>query len=105
MAARAPEPAPAPVRRVPGDRTEERVRMSKRCATIAKRLVEAQHTAAMLTTFNEVDMTAVMALRARRKEAFQKRYGVGLGLSIVLRQGERRCLACVPASQRGGAGR
>jgi len=83
-AARAPQPAPspaAPVRRVLGDRTEERVRMSKRRATIAKRLVEAQHTAAMLTTFNEVDMTAVMALRARRKEAFQKRYGVGLGLS------------------------
>jgi len=55
--------------------------MSKRRATIAKRLVEAQHTAAMLTTFNEVDMSAVMALRARRKEAFQKRYGVNLGLS------------------------
>jgi 2-oxoglutarate dehydrogenase E2 component (dihydrolipoamide succinyltransferase) len=55
--------------------------MSKRRATIARRLVEAQHTAAMLTTFNEVDMSAVMALRARRKEAFQKRHGVGLGLS------------------------
>ena len=83
-AARAPQPTASPaalVRRVLGDRTEERVRMSKRRATIAKRLVEAQHTAAMLTTFNEVDMTAVMALRARRKEAFQKRYGVGLGLS------------------------
>jgi len=55
--------------------------MSKRRATIAKRLVEAQHTAAMLTTFNEVDMSAVMALRTRRKEAFQKRHGVNLGLS------------------------
>jgi len=55
--------------------------MSKRRATIAKRLVEAQHTAAMLTTFNEVDMTAVQALRARRKEAFQKAHGVNLGLS------------------------
>ena len=64
-----------------GARTEERVRMSKRRATIAKRLVEAQHTAAMLTTFNEIDMTAVQALRARRKEAFQKRHGVNLGLS------------------------
>ncbi len=62
-------------------RSEERVRMSKRRATIAKRLVEAQHTAAMLTTFNEIDMTAVQALRARRKEAFQKRHGVNLGLS------------------------
>ena len=55
--------------------------MSKRRATIAKRLVEAQHTAAMLTTFNEVDMSAVQALRARRKEAFQKAHGVNLGLS------------------------
>jgi 2-oxoglutarate dehydrogenase E2 component (dihydrolipoamide succinyltransferase) len=55
--------------------------MSKRRATIARRLVEVQHTAAMLTTFNEVDMSAVMALRARRKEGFQKRHGVNLGLS------------------------
>jgi 2-oxoglutarate dehydrogenase E2 component (dihydrolipoamide succinyltransferase) len=55
--------------------------MSKRRATIARRLVEAQHTAAMLTTFNEVDMTAVMNLRARRKETFQKQHGVGLGIA------------------------
>jgi 2-oxoglutarate dehydrogenase E2 component (dihydrolipoamide succinyltransferase) len=54
--------------------------MSKRRQTIARRLVEAQHNAAMLTTFNEVDMTAVMALRERRKEAFQKLHGVGLGI-------------------------
>ena len=81
----APAPAPAPAAARPpapaGARVEERVRMSKRRATIAKRLVEAQRTAAMLTTFNEVDMSAVQALRARRKEAFQKRHGVGLGLS------------------------
>jgi 2-oxoglutarate dehydrogenase E2 component (dihydrolipoamide succinyltransferase) len=77
----APAPPTLPVRRAPGERTEERVRMSKRRATIARRLVEAQHTAAMLTTFNEADMSAVMALRARRKEAFQKRFGVNLGLS------------------------
>jgi 2-oxoglutarate dehydrogenase E2 component (dihydrolipoamide succinyltransferase) len=77
-----PQPLAVPTRaRIPGERTDERVRMSKRRATIAKRLVEAQHTAAMLTTFNEVDMSAVMALRARRKEAFQKRYGVSLGLT------------------------
>jgi 2-oxoglutarate dehydrogenase E2 component (dihydrolipoamide succinyltransferase) len=77
-----PTPAPAPVpRRAPGERTEERQRMSKRRATIAKRLVEAQRTAAMLTTFNEVDMSAIMALRGRRKESFQKQHGVGLGLS------------------------
>jgi 2-oxoglutarate dehydrogenase E2 component (dihydrolipoamide succinyltransferase) len=62
-------------------RSEERVRMSKRRATIAKRLVEVQQTAAMLTTFNEVDMSAVMALRERRKEAFKARYGVGLGIA------------------------
>jgi 2-oxoglutarate dehydrogenase E2 component (dihydrolipoamide succinyltransferase) len=63
------------------DRAEERVRMTKRRATIARRLVEAQHTAAMLTTFNEVDMTGVMGLRGRHKESFQKQYGVGLGIS------------------------
>ena len=53
--------------------------MSRRRQTIAARLVEAQRTAAMLTTFNEVDMTAVMELRSRRKEAFKERHGVGLG--------------------------
>ena len=76
-AAQAPRPQP----RVAGDRTEQRVRMSKRRQTIARRLVEAQRTAAMLTTFNEIDMSAVMALRARRKDAFQKQFGVGLGFS------------------------
>jgi 2-oxoglutarate dehydrogenase E2 component (dihydrolipoamide succinyltransferase) len=78
-------PAPAPSVQAPplrrGERTEERVRMSKRRATIAKRLVEAQATAAMLTTFNEVDMSAVQALRARYKESFKERHGVSLGLS------------------------
>ncbi|TAK13342.1 MAG: 2-oxoglutarate dehydrogenase complex dihydrolipoyllysine-residue succinyltransferase [Acidobacteria bacterium] len=64
-----------------GDRSESRERMSKRRATIAKRLLEVQSTAAMLTTFNEVDMSAVQALRARQKESFSKKYGVGLGLS------------------------
>ena len=64
-----------------GDRAEERVRMSKRRLTIARRLVEAQRTAAMLTTFNEADMTGVMGLRGRHKESFQKQYGVGLGIS------------------------
>ena len=66
---------------VTGDRTEERVRMSKRRATIAKRLVEAQSTAAMLTTFNDVDMSAVMALRERHKQSFKDRHGVGLGIA------------------------
>ena len=62
-------------------RREERVRMSRRRQTIARRLVEAQHSAAMLTTFNEVDMTAVVELRKRRKEEFKKRHGVGLGIA------------------------
>ncbi len=60
-------------------RGEERIRMSRRRQTIARRLVEAQHTAAMLTTFNEVDMSAVMELRKRRRDAFKERHGVGLG--------------------------
>ena len=82
--AKAPAPAaakpPAPPRRA-GERSEERVRMTKRRQTIARRLVEAQRTAAMLTTFNEIDMSAIMALRERRKESFKKQYGVGLGIA------------------------
>ncbi len=81
-------PTPAPLARLApkapaasGSRSETRERMSKRRATIARRLVEAQHTAAMLTTFNEVDMSAVMALRERRKEAFTKKHGVGVGIA------------------------
>jgi 2-oxoglutarate dehydrogenase E2 component (dihydrolipoamide succinyltransferase) len=58
---------------------EERVRMSRRRQTIARRLVEAQQTAAMLTTFNEADMSSVMELRNLRKEEFQERHGVKLG--------------------------
>jgi 2-oxoglutarate dehydrogenase E2 component (dihydrolipoamide succinyltransferase) len=61
------------------DRGEERVRLSRRRQTIARRLVEAQHEAAMLTTFNEVDMTEVMALRKKHQERFKVRYGVKLG--------------------------
>jgi 2-oxoglutarate dehydrogenase E2 component (dihydrolipoamide succinyltransferase) len=55
--------------------------MSKRRATIARRLIEAQSTAAMLTTFNEVDMSAVMSLRERHKVSFKERHGVGLGIA------------------------
>ena len=60
-------------------REEQIVRMSLLRRTIAKRLVEAQHTAALLTTFNEVDMSAVLALRQQYQEPFQKKYGVKLG--------------------------
>jgi 2-oxoglutarate dehydrogenase E2 component (dihydrolipoamide succinyltransferase) len=63
-----------------GERVERRVPMTRMRASIARRLVEAQQTAAMLTTFNEVDMTAVMALRKRYQEAFQERHnGTRLG--------------------------
>jgi 2-oxoglutarate dehydrogenase E2 component (dihydrolipoamide succinyltransferase) len=58
---------------------EERVKMSKLRQTIARRLKEAQNAAAMLTTFNDVDMSAVMALRAQYKDVFEKRHGVKLG--------------------------
>jgi 2-oxoglutarate dehydrogenase E2 component (dihydrolipoamide succinyltransferase) len=76
------EPTPQPIApATKRDRTEERVRMSKRRQTIARRLVEAQQTAAMLTTFNEIDMSAVMALRERRKEEFKKQHGVSLGIA------------------------
>jgi 2-oxoglutarate dehydrogenase E2 component (dihydrolipoamide succinyltransferase) len=74
----APAPA-APAAPARADGREERVRMSRRRQTIAARLVEAQQTAAMLTTFNEVDMTAVMELRSKRKDAFKERHGVNLG--------------------------
>ena len=60
-------------------RSEEAVRMTKLRRVVAERLVQAQHTAALLTTFNEVDMTAVMMLRKDYGEAFQKRYGIKLG--------------------------
>jgi 2-oxoglutarate dehydrogenase E2 component (dihydrolipoamide succinyltransferase) len=72
IAARAPSP--------PDDATrEERVRLTKLRQTIARRLKDAQNTAAMLTTFNEVDMGEVMALRARYKDVFEKKHGVKLG--------------------------
>ncbi|GAA0300243.1 2-oxoglutarate dehydrogenase E2 component (dihydrolipoamide succinyltransferase) [Gracilibacillus halotolerans] len=61
------------------DNRIEREKMSRRRQTIAKRLVEAQHNSAMLTTFNEIDMTAVMKLRSERKDKFQEKHGVKLG--------------------------
>jgi 2-oxoglutarate dehydrogenase E2 component (dihydrolipoamide succinyltransferase) len=70
--------APAPAKSG-GSRSSTREKMSPLRQRIAARLVEAQHTAAMLTTFNECDMTNVMALRSKHKEAFEKRFGVGLG--------------------------
>lgn len=79
VAAKAPAPANAPAGpRDQADR-EERVPMTRLRRTIATRLKEAQNTAAMLTTFNEVDMTAVMALRSEYKDLFEKKHGVRLG--------------------------
>ncbi|MFM2409246.1 MAG: hypothetical protein RL481_74 [Pseudomonadota bacterium] len=71
----APVAAPA----VAGERREERIKMTRLRQTIAKRLKDAQNTAALLTTFNDCDMTEVMAARDRYKDAFEKKHGVKLG--------------------------
>jgi 2-oxoglutarate dehydrogenase E2 component (dihydrolipoamide succinyltransferase) len=75
------EPQPPVSKPVPAAETrrEERQRLSRRRQTIARRLVEAQHTAAMLTTFNEIDMSAVVELRKRRNPAFAERHDIKLG--------------------------
>jgi 2-oxoglutarate dehydrogenase E2 component (dihydrolipoamide succinyltransferase) len=75
-------PAPAPQAKAPattGERREERVKMTRIRQTIARRLKEAQNTAAMLTTFNDVDMSAVIDARARYKDLFEKKHGIRLG--------------------------
>lgn len=74
-----PQAKPAAAAPVQNDGRVEVIKMSRRRQTIAKRLVEVQQTAAMLTTFNEVDMTAIMELRNRRKDAFFKQHDVKLG--------------------------
>ncbi|WP_018954693.1 2-oxoglutarate dehydrogenase complex dihydrolipoyllysine-residue succinyltransferase [Thioalkalivibrio sulfidiphilus] len=73
-----PPPAP-PSAPAPGQRTERRVPMTRLRARIAERLLEVQHNAAILTTFNEVNMAPVMEMRAAHKDAFEKRHGVRLG--------------------------
>ena len=72
MAQAAASPADAPAAVVPGERVERRVPMTRLRASIAKRMVEAQQTAAMLTTFNEIDMRGIMDLRARYKDDFAR---------------------------------
>jgi 2-oxoglutarate dehydrogenase E2 component (dihydrolipoamide succinyltransferase) len=81
LEARAAAPPPAPVPAAPREAhaREERMRMTRLRQTIARRLKEAQQTAAMLTTFNEVDMSAIMALRNTYKDAFEKTHGVKMG--------------------------
>ena len=77
------EPAPAkaatPSRAATGERKEERVKMSRLRQTVARRLKEAQETAALLTTFNDVDMSAVLEARSRYKDLFEKKHGIRLG--------------------------
>jgi 2-oxoglutarate dehydrogenase E2 component (dihydrolipoamide succinyltransferase) len=75
---------------------EERVRMTRLRQTIARRLKEAQNNAAMLTTFNEVDMTAVMAMRASYKDAFEKTHGVKLGFMSFFVRAVTHALKMVP---------
>lgn len=82
---------------VAAERREERVRMSRLRQTIARRLKEAQNTAAMLTTFNDVDMTAVIAARARYKDLFEKKHGVRLGFMSFFSQAVVLALRDVPA--------
>jgi len=86
--------APSPKGDIAG---EERVRMSRLRQTIARRLKDAQNTAAMLTTFNEVDMTAVMELRKKYKELFEKKHGVKLGFMGFFTKAVCHALEEVPA--------
>ena len=88
-----PAPRPAPV----AERGEERVRMTRLRQTIARRLKEAQNVAAMLTTFNEVDMSAVMELRSEYKDAFEKKHGVKLGFMGFFVKACCRALEEIPA--------
>ena len=90
-------PNPRPRAPAPGSRGERREPMSRLRRRIAERLVEAQHTAAILTTFNEVDMQPVMALRARHKEGFERRHGVRLGFMSFFARAAVQALQRFPA--------
>jgi 2-oxoglutarate dehydrogenase E2 component (dihydrolipoamide succinyltransferase) len=94
--AAAPAPAAAPSAPRPVHEREERVKMTRLRQTIARRLKEAQNTAAMLTTFNEVDMSAVMALRAQYKDVFEKRHGVKLGFMSFFTKAVVAALKAIP---------
>ena len=94
--AAAPAPAAPAAPRATGPR-EERVKMTRLRQTIARRLKESQNTAAQLTTFNEVDMTAVMALRSAYKDSFEKRHGVKLGFMSLFAKAVVAALKEIPA--------
>ncbi|MDT0508689.1 2-oxoglutarate dehydrogenase complex dihydrolipoyllysine-residue succinyltransferase [Novosphingobium sp. MMS21-SN21R] len=89
--------AAAPVAAVAGGRNEERVKMTRLRQTIAKRLKSAQETAALLTTFNDVDMSAVMEARAKYKDVFEKKHGVKLGLMSFFAKASVLALKDIPA--------
>jgi 2-oxoglutarate dehydrogenase E2 component (dihydrolipoamide succinyltransferase) len=89
--------APAPAPRQAGERREERVRMTRLRQTVARRLKEAQNTAAMLTTFNDVDMSAVLAARARYKDLFEKKHGIRLGFMAFFVKAAALAARDVPA--------
>src|SRR5690606_27321320 len=90
--------AAAPVVTAAGDRTEKRVPMTRLRAKVAERLVEAQSNMAMLTTFNEVDMTEIMALRSKYKERFEKTHtGVRLGFMSFFVKASVEALKRCPA--------
>jgi 2-oxoglutarate dehydrogenase E2 component (dihydrolipoamide succinyltransferase) len=93
-AAKAPAPAPA----APGSRGVRREKMSRLRTTIARRLKDAQNTAAILTTFNEIDMSAAMALRAEYKDAFEKKHGVRLGFMSFFVKAACAALREIPAA-------
>jgi 2-oxoglutarate dehydrogenase E2 component (dihydrolipoamide succinyltransferase) len=96
--AAAPTPVAFRAPSIPDDAArEERVRLTKLRQTIARRLKDAQNNAAMLTTFNEVDMTEVMALRAKFKDAFEKKHGVKLGFMGLFVKACVQALKDVPA--------
>jgi 2-oxoglutarate dehydrogenase E2 component (dihydrolipoamide succinyltransferase) len=95
-AARAPS-TPAPASRPAGSRVEQRVPMTRLRQRIAQRLVEAQSTQALLTSFNEVDMTAVQELRARYKDRFEKEQGVKLGFMSFFVKASIEALKKFPA--------
>ncbi|MBL8050853.1 MAG: 2-oxoglutarate dehydrogenase complex dihydrolipoyllysine-residue succinyltransferase, partial [Anaerolineales bacterium] len=78
-------------------RNEERVKMSRRRRTIAQRLLEAKQSTAMLTTFNEIDMTATMDLRKRRNDEFQKKHGIKLGFMSLFTKAVISALKAFPA--------
>lgn len=99
-AAPAATPAPAATTAAPaatGDRKEERVRMTRLRQTVARRLKDAQNTAALLTTFNDVDMTAVIEARTKYKDLFEKKHGVRLGFMGFFVKAATMALKDIPA--------